>query len=236
MANEETKNEVTEVKKQEKKVSDPSLGTFGSSDNFSLAWQQAQVLAMSNIVPETFRGKPENILIAVDQANRLNVSPLMIMQNLFVIQGRPSWSSKFLIAMINGSGKFDEELHFDLKNDKDGKPFSCLAWTMKNGRRVEGVTVDMDMAKAEGWLAKNGSKWKTIPELMLRYRAASFFASLNCPELTLGIYTQEEFEDNDFIERPTDVRVEAEQEIAAEANAVEFEGEVTDAEIEEIFG
>lgn len=236
MANEEIKNEVADVKKQENRVSDPSLGTFGSSDNFTLAWQQAQMLSRSSIVPDNFRGKPENILIAIDQANRLNVSPFMVMQNLYVIQGRPAWSSKFLIAMINGSGKFDEELHFDLKNDQEGKPFSCLAWTMKNGRKVEGVTVDMDMAKAEGWLAKNGSKWKTIPTLMLRYRAASFFASLNCPELTLGIYTQEEFEDNDFIERPADVRVEAEQEIAAEANAVEFEEDVADVEIKEIFG
>lgn len=239
MANEENKNEVTEVKKQENRVSDPSLGTFGSSDNFTLAWQQAQMLSRSDLIPANYKNKPENVLIAVEQANRLGISPFMVMQNLFVIQGRPAWSSKFLIAMINGSGKFDEELHFDITRDKDGKPYSCLAWTMKNGRRVEGVTVDMAMAKAEGWLTKNGSKWVTLPELMLRYRAASFFASLNCPELTLGYYTKEEVEDNDFIERPADVRVEAEQEIAAEANAVEFDGtddDVVDAEIGEIFG
>lgn len=230
---EEIKNEVAEAKKQENRVSDPSLGTFGSSDNFTLAWQQAQMLSRSDLIPSNYKGKPENVLIAVEQANRLGISPFMVMQNLFVIQGRPAWSSKFLIAMINGSGKFDEELHFDITRDKDGKPYSCLAWTMKNGRRVEGVTVDMAMAKAEGWLTKNGSKWVTLPELMLRYRAASFFASLNCPELTLGYYTKEEVEDNDFIEKPMDVRVEAEQEIAAEANTVEFDD--IEAEAAEIF-
>jgi len=225
------KTEVAEVKKQENRVADPSLGVFGSTDNFTLAWQQAQALAKSNIIPANFQGKPENVLIAIEQSQRLNVSPFMVMQNLYVIQGRPSWSSKFLIAMINGSGKFDEELHFDEKKDAKGKPYSCLAWTMKNGRRVEGVTVDMEMASAEGWLNKTGSKWKTIPAIMLRYRAASFFASLNCPELTLGIYTKEEMEDNTFNNSPEDVYVQTEEEIAQNANTEEFieAEEVTDA-------
>lgn len=225
------KTEVAEVKKQENRVADPSLGVFGSTDNFTLAWQQAQALAKSNIIPANFQGKPENVLIAIEQSQRLNVSPFMVMQNLYVIQGRPSWSSKFLIAMINGSGKFDEELHFDEKKDAKGKPYSCLAWTMKNGRRVEGVTVDMEMASAEGWLNKTGSKWKTLPAIMLRYRAASFFASLNCPELTLGIYTKEELEDNTFNNTPEDVYVQTEEEIAQNANTEEFieAEEVTDA-------
>ena len=177
---------------------DYSLGIFGTSDNFQMAYQMAKALASSTIVPRDYQNNPSNCLIAIEQAQRLGVSPMMVMQNLYVIQGRPSWSSKFLIAAINNSGKFDMELQFDEKDDKDGKPYSCLCWTMKKGRRVEGMRVDMDMAKAEGWLSKNGSKWRTMPKLMLRYRAASFFSSLNCPELTLGLYTQEEAIDTDF--------------------------------------
>lgn len=50
----------------------------------------------------------------------------------------------------------------------------------------------MDMAKAEGWISKNGSKWRTMPQVMLRYRAASFFSRMNCPELSNGLYTTEE--------------------------------------------
>ncbi|MBR1631539.1 MAG: hypothetical protein IJ680_06740 [Paludibacteraceae bacterium] len=225
-------NKKTEEQAQEQKkavaappanrVSDYSLGIYGSTDNFTLAWQMAQSLSQSNIVPATFQRNPANCLIALEQAQRLNVSPMMVMQNLYVIQGRPSWSSKFLIAMINASGKFDEELQFDETADKDGKPYSCLAWTMRRGRRVEGLRVDMQMAKDEGWLAKNGSKWKTLPQLMLRYRAASFFASLNCPELTLGIYTQEEVMDNDFRQTPDEIRIIAQNEISADANSVDF--------------
>lgn len=227
----EEKNEVMVEEKKEvqanenNKVTDYSLGIFGTSDNFIMAMQMSKALAQSTIVPQIYQNNPSNCLIAIEQAQRLRVSPLMVMQNLYVIQGRPSWSSKFLIAAINNSGKFDMELQFDETKDKNGKPFSCTAWAMKNGRRVEGMTVDMDMAKDEGWLGKNGSKWKTMPQLMLRYRAASFFSSLNCPELTMGLYTKEEILDGDFkeITPVEEMQEHIEKEIENNANSIEFE-------------
>lgn len=214
----ETKNAVTTA---QNKVTDFSLGIFGTSNNFIMANQMAKALATSTIVPKEYQQNASNCLVALEQAIRLKVSPMMVMQNLYVIQGRPSWSSKFLIAAINGSGKFDMELQYDEKKDKDGKPFSCLAWTTKDGRRIDGMTVDMDMAKAEGWLSKNGSKWKTMPQLMLRYRAASFFASLNCPELTLGLYTKEEAETMDM-PQTYDIETEVRDTISQNANKEEF--------------
>lgn len=176
-------------------VTDYSLGIFGTSDNFLMATQMAKALAASTIVPKEFQGKWENCLIAIEQAQRMgNVSPMMVMQNMYIVYGRPSWSSKFLIAMINNSGKYDQPLKFR-EEQKDGKPFACTAWTTLDGEVIEGMTVDLDIAKAEGWIDKNGSKWKTMPQLMLRYRAASFFSSLNCPEITIGLYTTEEAEE-----------------------------------------
>ena len=219
------KKEQTAVQ-QTNKVTDYSLGIFGTSDNFIMAMQMAKALSESTIVPQTYQKNPSNCLIAIEQAQRMNISPLMVMQNLYPIQGKPSWSSKFLIASINASRKFDMELQYDETKDKDGKPYSCVAWTMKNGRRIEGMEVNMQMAKDEGWLGKNGSKWKTMPQLMLRYRAASFFSSLNCPELTMGIYTKEEIEDNDFNEYPMeDLQVQVQKDIAENANSQEFEPE-----------
>lgn len=212
------------VQQSTKRVTDYSLGIFGTSDNFIMAMQMAKALASSTIVPQTFQKNDANCLIAIEQAQRLRVSPMMVMQNLHVIQGRPSWSSKFLIAAINNSGKFDMELQFEETQDKDGKPFSCTAWTTKNGRKVNGMTVDMNMAKEEGWLSKNGSKWKTMPQLMLRYRAASFFSSLNCPELTMGLHTREEMQDNDFKEYPIEnMQEQVQQEISENANSQVFE-------------
>lgn len=234
----EVKKEGMEVSMQEEKkevatqstnkVTDFSLGIFGTSDNFIMANQMAKALAISSIVPTTYQNNVGNCLIAIEQAQRLNISPLAVMQNLHVIQGRPSWASKFLIAMINNSGKFDMELQFDENTDKEGRPFSCVAWTTKNGRRVEGMKVDMEMAKSEGWLGKNGSKWKTMPQLMLRYRAASFFSSLNCPELTLGLYTKEELLDGNFRDE-----VVSNDEIIDPFATVESE-EIIDGEVKEI--
>ena len=219
------KKEQTAVQ-QTNKVTDYSLGIFGTSDNFIMAMQMAKALSESTIVPQTYQKNPSNCLIAIEQAQRMNISPLMVMQNLYPIQGKPSWSSKFLIASINASRKFDMELQYDETKDKDGKPYSCVAWTMKNGRRIEGMEVNMQMAKDEGWLGKNGSKWKTMPQLMLRYRAASFFSSLNCPELTMGIYTKEEIEDNDFNEyHMEDLQTQVQKDIAENANSQEFEPE-----------
>lgn len=229
----EEKKEV--AKQTTNKITDYSLGIFGTSDNFIMAMQMAKALAESTIVPQTYQNNPSNCLIAIEQAQRMNISPLMVMQNLYPIQGRPSWSSKFLIASINASHKFDMELQYDETKDKDGKPYSCVAWTMKNGRRVEGMEVNMQMAKDEGWLGKNGSKWKTMPQLMLRYRAASFFSSLNCPELTMGIYTKEEIEDGDFKEYPLeDMQVQVQREIENNANQVDFEEVVETQETKQV--
>lgn len=187
----ETTNQ-TSVSKATNKVTDFSLGIFGTSDNFIMASQMAKALASSTIVPKEFQQNVSNCLIAIELAVRLKTSPLMVMQHLYVVYGRPSWSAQYVIAMINGSGKYDIELQFDEKTDKNGKPFSCMCWTEKDGRKVTGPTIDMDLAKAEGWLDKNGSKWKSMSQIMLRYRAASFFGRMNCPDLMMGMYTQEE--------------------------------------------
>lgn len=225
--------EQQETKPSRKLETDYSLGIFGTSDNFTMAYQMAKALAASTIVPTDYQNNPANCLIAIEQAQRLNVSPMMVMQNLYIIHGRPSWSSKFLIAAINNSGKFDMELQYDEKNDASGNPYSCLCWTTKGGRRVEGMEVNMDMAKAEGWVAKNGSKWKTMPKLMLRYRAASFFSSLNCPELTLGLFTQEEAVDTTFHDETYAVNLAdiVRDEIEMNANKVGLV--VDDAEVSE---
>lgn len=215
--------EKKETKVAVKHDTDFSKGIFGSSDNWLMAGQMAKVLSGSTIVPKDYQGNEANAMVAIEIANRLRTSPLMVMQNLHIIQGRPSWSAQFLIASVNGSGKYDMELQFEEKQDKDGKPFSCTCWTTKNGREVRGITIDMDMANAEGWTTKSMSKWKTMPQVMLRYRAASFFARMNCPELTLGFYTKEEVIDGDFKEYPIEeMRQSVEDEINANANTEDF--------------
>ena len=203
---------------------------FSSNERFEIAGKMAVSLSKSTIVPKEFQGNASNSLIAIELANRLGVSPLMVMQNLYVVYGRPSWSAQYMIAMINSSGKYDFELQYDEKLGKDGKPYSCQCWTERNGRKVTGPIITMDMAKSEGWLSKNGSKWLTMPQMMLRYRAASFFGRMNCPELTMGIYTREEVVEigpEEYHEVPYTPTVEVEQQVQADisqnANSEVFE-------------
>lgn len=182
-------------------VSNLNTSIFASQEKFALAGKMAETLARSTIIPKEFQGNACNAMIAIEMAERLRTSPLMIMQNLDVIYGRPAFRSKYLIAMINASGKYKTELQFDIKGSASKGDLSCIAFAeAKDGHRVNGMEVTWQMAKSEGWVDKNGSKWKTMPELMIRYRAASFFASLNCPELTLGIPTSEEVIDIEYRE------------------------------------
>lgn len=190
---EEVKQEVA-VKERVNMVANLSEGIYSSSDTFNLAYQMAKGLSQSTLVPQQFQNNPANCLIALEQSNRLNISPMAVMQNLYIVQNRPSFSSSFIIGLINASGKYDMELQFD-EEEKDGKPYACTCWTEKDGRKVTGIKITMDMAEKEGWSKKNGSKWVTIPQVMLRYRAASFFARMNCPELSIGLYSKEELDD-----------------------------------------
>ena len=73
---------------------------------------------------------------------------------------------------------------------------TCTAYAThhKTGTLGE-ATVSWRMVKAEGWIAKDGSKWKTMPEMMFRYRSAMFLARLFCPEVLMGMQTTDELED-----------------------------------------
>lgn len=225
MENKEQKQEMAVKEKQTpaKMVTDYSLGIFGSSDNWAMAGAMAKQLANSSLVPKEYQNNIPNCIVAIDLAQRLGASPFLVMQNLDVIQGRPSWSSKALIGMINASGIYDFELQFDEK-EKDGKPFSCQCWTERKGRKVTGPVIDMEMAQKEGWLNKNGSKWKTMPQVMLRYRAASFFNRMNCPEISMGLYTTDEVKETDFNDDPPEVVIDKVQaEVDENANTIPFE-------------
>lgn len=163
---------------------------------FAMLQRQANMFASSSLVPKDFQGNIANCAIGINIAKRLGADPFMVLQNIDIIHGRPSFRATFLIAMVNAAGRF-APLQFRMEGD-EGKPSrACVAWTTdKDSKAVlEGPKITLEMAKAEGWSTKNGSKWLTMPELMLRYRAAAFFARLYAPDITLGMQTAEEVQD-----------------------------------------
>lgn len=158
--------------------------------------ESAKMLSNSTIIPVQFQRKPENCYIALDMANRMGVPVMMVMQNLYVVQGRPSWSGTAIASMVQNSGKFDDvELIYTGQEGTDSWGAYVTAKSKKSGKTLKGATVTIGTAKAEGWYAKSGSKWKTMPELMLCYRAYAWFARQHCPDLMMGLQSNDEIED-----------------------------------------
>lgn len=217
----------------------PGTGLF-KFNNFDEVVKGAELLANSNIVPETYRSvvvkksgwgdnckedrieNPNaiaNCLIALNMANRMGADPLMIMQNLYLIEGRPAWSSTFIIAGINSCGRFGTlNFEFTELGNRDIQyqestgysrnkqyvnktanidEFSCVAWAIDKatGNTVRSTPITLELAIKEGWYFKKGSKWLTMPRQMAQYRAAAFFGRVYAPEVTMGIYTKDEVED-----------------------------------------
>ncbi len=160
---------------------------------FEMLQRQAKMFASSSLVPKEFVGNLANCAIGINIAKRLGADAFMVLQNIDIIHGRPSFRATFLIAMVNASGRF-EPLQFRMEGVEGKADRSCIAWTKSksDGATLEGPKITLEMAKSEGWSTKNGSKWITMPELMLRYRAAAFFARLYAPDITLGMMTAEE--------------------------------------------
>lgn len=161
---------------------------------FELVQREAKLLSASSLVPKQYQGNIADVVVAMNMARRMNADPLMVMQSLHIIHGKPGWSAQFLIASFNACGKFGA-VYYDFNDDKS----ECTAKTVElaTGREIAGPTVSLEMAKAEGWATKTGSKWKTMPELMLRYRAAAFLIRTTAPEIGLGLYTTDELRDID---------------------------------------
>lgn len=168
-------------------------GVFTGIQQFENAQRIAKALASSQLVPKEFQGQQglANVLVAMEISGRMGLSPLQVMQNLHVIHGRPSWSSQFIIATINGCGRFTP-LDYNITGEGDGMACQAVATEIATGKELKGPTVSIAMAKKEGWYSKTGSKWQSFPELMLRYRAAAFWGRVYVPEYLVGMKTQEE--------------------------------------------
>ena len=173
---------------------------YSSIQSFESAQRIAASLADSALVPQAYRGQTglPNCIVAIEIANRMGMSPFQVMQNLNIIHGRPSWSSQFIIGLIQGSNRFDGFTY-----DETADSCQCLAVLKTTGEQVSGPRITMDMAKKEGWTKNN--KWQSMPQTMLRYRAASAFGRFHIPDLILGIQSVEE---NEVIEAEVSVASE----------------------------
>lgn len=201
------------------------VSVFDDPALFDHKFKMAEMLASSLFVPggssakpnESFRGNPANCLIALDLAERLGLAPTALFPHLYVINGRPALSSQFVIALVNRSGLFsriswDETVDGEVSFESNGRRKTLPNYTavakfteLKTGLEYKSTPVSVELARRNGWLVKNESKWQTIPAEMCRWRSASWLAKNYAPELIFGLETSEEVSDYDA-KPPIDVR------------------------------
>lgn len=187
-------NEKTEVAQVDDKAKLLSANPFESKQSLNDYFTMAKVLAGSTMVPQAYQGNPSNCLIALEQAARMNCSPLMVMQQLYVVKGKPSWSGQACSMIVNGCGLFKSvKLNYVGEPGKENRGAYVSAIRIEDEQEVIGTTVDMAMAKGEGWTSN--TKWKTMTDQMLGYRAYAFFARLHCPNALSGFRVEGEDED-----------------------------------------
>ena len=187
-------------------MTDSALATRDSDElkvfslgGFEIAQRMAKSLAASTLVPKIYQGQDglANCLIALELANRMRISPMVVMQNMVPIYGRPSWSSQFLIGTVNACGRFSP-LRYIFDNEDEPTSCYCEAKDLASGEILRGEKITIAMAKAQGWWSRKDSKgaetskWPTMTGQMLRFRAASWWVRVFCPEISLGLGTQEE--------------------------------------------
>jgi hypothetical protein len=174
------------------------LSAFSSENAFVSVQRMAKALASSTLVPDSYRGEANlgNCIIALELSQRIGASVMAVMQSMVPIHGKPTWSAAFLIATVNSCGRFSP-MRFRWVGKEGTDDWGCRAYAVEREGNLElvGALVTIAMAKAEGWYSKNGSKWKTMPEQMLQYRAAAFWTRAYAPEIALGMHTSEEIHD-----------------------------------------
>jgi len=160
---------------------------------FELTQRVSKAFASSDLVPNQYKGNVANCMIALNLAQRLGADPLMVMQNLVIVHGRPTWSAQFLIATANMCGRFSA-LRFEFFGERNTDSWGCRAWAVEKatGEKLVGSDITVAIAKKEGWYGKNGSKWQSIPQQMLMYRAGSWWVRAYAPELSMGLMTADE--------------------------------------------
>lgn len=205
-----------------------SISPFSNGDAFKLACTIAERIANSDFIPAEYKGKPENVMVAMDYASRFpGMTMLSMMQVLDVVKGRPGLRGTFLAGLINRSPLFSR-MYYEWRgtDNPGGEPsmdYGCRAYAVEvaTGITIYGTWIDWRMVKGEGWYKND--KWNYMRDQMFQYRASSFWTRVNASDITLGMHSTEELEDLAVIEGDyTHVR--------RESNADKLEKKLADAE------
>lgn len=220
---------------------DHPMATVLNASLYNQLKSVASTFAQSQLVPEHFRNKPHDVFIALHMAKRLGCDPILVLQNIYIVQGTPGWKANFVVGQANMSKVFGSKIRW--RTERYGEPLKTTRMVGPRGNKKQvdvtvpniSVTayakdpdggddleaeVSMQMAIDEGWT--ENPKYTSMGEHMLKYRAATFLIRLYAPEVLLGVPVADELDDIAASEPPAEALHE-EQRTA--------EGDVTAADI-----
>jgi hypothetical protein len=158
----------------------------------------SEMLAASTMIPKQFQGKPEDVLVCVQWGLEIGLAPLQALQNIAVINGKPSIYGDAAMALVQSSSVCQNIEEFYLDEDTPNMIAVCIA--TRKGRTPVTVKFGIEDAKRAGLYGKQGP-WSMYLKRMLRVRARGFCLRDAFSDVLRGLITREEAEDIE-IEQP----------------------------------
>ena len=151
----------------------------------------AKAVCQSDIIPTVYRGKPANILVAVGYGAPLGLTPMQSLQDISVINGKPTASASFIASHVRMAGH-------KLRVKKDEKALSVTATIVRSDDPDYPISVTRDKAWAQQMGLLNKDNYRKQPLTMLTWRAITAVGREACPEILYGVqYSPDELHDLD---------------------------------------
>lgn len=160
--------------------------SIASTDALHTQMEYCKQLAESGLLPDAYRGHPENVLVAIGYAEALGLAPMIAIQQINIIKGKPSMSAQLMASLARRAGhklritKVDDGVWAQLVRRDDPDHVFRAFWSEKR-------------ARAAGLMGKGG-QWSSDPMTMLKWRAVTEVVREACPEVLAGAYTAEELD------------------------------------------
>ena len=160
----------------------------------------AKLFADSNLVGKSFEKNPAACFVGLQLAFQLGVDPMMLFQKIYSPGGgKVAIETQVAIAIANQRGVFKGPIEYVFEGQGDTRQCTAKAVLTANGKEVS-ETIKWETVVKEGWYEKSGSKWKTMPDKMFKYRSAMWLIRTYCPEILLGLSSTDELEDQNIID------------------------------------
>jgi hypothetical protein len=153
------------------------------------AMQMADMLAKSQMVPKHYQNKPQDTLVAMMMGSELGLNPIQALQNIAVINGKPSIYGDAMMALVQNHPAFGG---VDESFDESTMTAHCSVWRKGGNTHTQSFS-KADAEKAGLW-GKSGP-WQQYPKRMLQFRARGFALRNQFADALAGLITREEAED-----------------------------------------